>query len=154
MIQGLYETHINVSDLERSIAFYRDLLGLELAHREEARRVAFFWMGQRGQSMLGLWEKPRDQIAAQHFAFRASIDDVVNNSVAWLNERGLACYNFLNDGTQRPMVFGWMPAVSIYFDDPDGHTLELIAILSGKPRPEVGVISYDEWQKLNTREMK
>jgi catechol 2,3-dioxygenase-like lactoylglutathione lyase family enzyme len=148
MIRGLFETHINVSDLERSIAFYRDVLGLELGHVEEGRRVAFLWMGGRGESMLGLWEKPREQVVPQHFAFRAEVEDVRARSPEWLAERGLLGRNFLDDGTSRPMVFGWMPAVAIYFDDPDGHLLELIAMLSDAPRPEAGVVSWDEWQRL------
>ena len=44
-IQGLWETHLTVSDLERSVAFYRDTIGLELAHRVPARGAAFFWIG-------------------------------------------------------------------------------------------------------------
>ena len=32
-VDGLWETHLTVSDLERSVAFYRDTLGLALAHR-------------------------------------------------------------------------------------------------------------------------
>ena len=146
MIQGLFETHINVTELDRSIAFYRDLLGLELGHLEPARRVAFMWVGSRGNSMLGLWEKPREQVTSQHLAFRASSEDVIHRSVAWLNERGLPCRNFLNDGTERPMVFAWMPAISIYFPDPDGHSLELISMLGGPPRPELGVLSLEEWR--------
>lgn len=39
MIQGLYEAHLPVSDLDRSIEFYKNL-GLELAHRSE--NLAFF----------------------------------------------------------------------------------------------------------------
>jgi catechol 2,3-dioxygenase-like lactoylglutathione lyase family enzyme len=148
MIQGLFETHINVTDLERSIAFYCDVLGLELGRREEERRVAFLWMGGWGQAMLGLWEKPREQVVRQHFAFRTTTEDVVNKSVAWLKEHGLPCHNFLNDGTERPMVFGWMPAISIYFHDPDGHSLELIAMLSNKPQPELGVLSWEEWKRI------
>ncbi len=148
MIDGLFETHINVSDLERSIAFYCDVLGLQLGRREEARRAAFLWMGGRGKLMLGLWEKPREQVVHQHFAFRATVEDVLERSVAWLNERGLSCRNFLDDGTERPMVFGWMPAIAIYFDDPDGHQLELIAMLPDKPRPEAGVVSWEEWKRL------
>lgn len=31
-ISGLYESHLTVSDLDRSISFYRDVVGLELAH--------------------------------------------------------------------------------------------------------------------------
>jgi catechol 2,3-dioxygenase-like lactoylglutathione lyase family enzyme len=148
MINGLFETHINVRNLERSEAFYRDVLGLTPALREDERRVSFFWMGPRGESMLGLWEKPTSEIVQQHFAFRSTVDDILNRSVDWLRERGLTCRNFLNDGTERPMVFGWMPAIAIYFDDPDGHVLELIAMLDDAPRPEVGVVSYDAWRAL------
>ena len=98
--------------------------------------------------MLGLWEKPHEQVVPQHFAFRSTVDDVVRRSVAWLAERDLPCHNFLDDGTERPMVFAWMPAISIYFFDPDGHELELIAMLPGeKPRPELGVVPWEEWQR-------
>lgn len=31
-VRGLFETHLTVRDLERSIAFYRDVVGLPLAH--------------------------------------------------------------------------------------------------------------------------
>ncbi|HXM56067.1 MAG TPA: VOC family protein, partial [Candidatus Dormibacteraeota bacterium] len=30
-VRGLFETHLTVSDLERSVAFYRDVVGLPLA---------------------------------------------------------------------------------------------------------------------------
>jgi len=46
------------------------------------------------------------------------------------------------------MVFAWMPSIAIYFDDPDGNVLEFIAILEGKGRPELGIISYEHWQQL------
>jgi lactoylglutathione lyase len=150
MINGLFETHLNVSQLERSIAFYRDVLGLEVGRVEEERRVAFLWIGGRGEAMLGLWEKPVAEVVPQHFAFRSTVDEVLQHSVDWLAERGLDCYNFLRDGTRRPMVFAWMPAVAIYFADPDGHSLEFIAMLPGEPRPEAGVISWPAWQDLTS----
>ena len=34
---------------------------------------------------------PREQVVPRHFAFRASVDDVANKSVAWLKKRGLEC---------------------------------------------------------------
>lgn len=145
MIDGLFETHLNVTNLDRSVAFYRDVLGLDLGRYENERRAAFFWIGGHGQAMLGLWEQPPERVLPQHFAFRGTIEDVLKRSAAWLSERGLPCHNFLNDGTNRPMVFAWMPAVSIYFDDPDGHSLELIAMLPGRPRPELGVVSWERW---------
>ena len=95
MISGLFETHIFVADLDRSTAFYRDVLGLALGRFEEGRRASFFWIGGRGEAMLGLWEKPPEQVVPQHFAFRASIEDIRRNSVRWLKDRGLACHNFL-----------------------------------------------------------
>jgi hypothetical protein len=51
-----------------------------------------------------------------------------------------------DDGIKRPMVFGWMPAIAIYFHDPDGHSLEFIAML---PQPALGVGTWDEWQRLH-----
>src|SRR4051812_34372851 len=104
MIKGLFETHINVTNLERSTRFYCELLGLTLGCRDP-RRVNFLWMGAPGEAMLGLWEKPRHLVVPQHFAFRARAEDVQNRAVEWLSERRLGCHNFLHDGTKRPMVF-------------------------------------------------
>ena len=145
MIRGLYETHLSVENLERSVDFYANVLGLEQCHFEAKRRAAFFWIGKPKEAMLGLWEKPRKEIDKQHFAFRCEVDDILNKSAAFLKERNIHPYNFLNDGTDRPMVFAWMPALAIYFNDPDGHQLEFIAILDGKGKPELGVVSYDNW---------
>lgn len=150
MIKGLYETHLFVEDLERSINFYKNILGLEQCHYEEARKIAFFWIGKPKEAMLGLWEKPKDEIDTRHSAFRCDVDDVLHRSVEFLKQHDLKPYNFLRDGTERPMVFAWMPSIAIYFNDPDGHALEFIAILDGKASPELGVISYEEWLKVQT----
>jgi len=149
MIAGLFETHLNVANLERSMTFYANVLGLELGRFEAERRAAFYWIGGRGEAMLGLWEKPANQVQRQHFAFRATVDAIRLQSVAYLKARGLEARNFLNDGTERPMVFGWMPALAIYFRDPDEHSLEFIAMLPERPRPEIGVVTWEAWQALN-----
>ena len=148
MIKGLYETHLFVENLERSIAFYETILGLKQCYFEEGRRAAFFWIGQPKEAMLGLWEKPKAEIDKRHFAFRCDKEYILNESVDFLKGHNLKPYNFLQDGTERPMVFAWMPAIAIYFDDPDGHSLEFIAILEGNSRPELGVVSYEEWMQL------
>ncbi|RZJ48771.1 MAG: VOC family protein [Flavobacterium sp.] len=147
MIKGLFETHLFVEDLERSIDFYQNVLGLTKCGYNDERRIAFFWIGEPKAAMLGLWEKPKEQIDIRHFAFRCDVDDVLNKSVAFLKDRNLHPYNFLKDGNEKPMVFAWMPAIAIYFKDPDGHNLEFIAILEGEGKPELGVISYEEWLK-------
>jgi lactoylglutathione lyase len=147
MIKGLYETHLFVVNLEVSIDFYKNKLGLQQCYFEEKRRSAFFWIGKPKEAMLGLWEKPKGEIDQRHFAFRCDKADILKNSTRYLKERNLEAYNFLNDGTQRPMVFAWMPAIAIYFKDPDGHELEFISILEGEARPELGVISYEGWER-------
>ncbi len=147
MIKGLYETHLFVENLERSVAFYKDVLGLQQCYYEDERRAAFFWIGKPKEAMLGLWEKPKDQVDIRHFAFRCDVEDILDKSVLFLKHRHLTPYNFLKDGTDRPMVFAWMPALAIYFNDPDGHALEFISILDGEARPELGVISYEEWKQ-------
>ena len=97
--------------------------------------------------MLGVWEKPKDERQARHFAFRCDADFILNDAVAYLKEGNLKPYNFLKDGKEEPMVFAWMPAIAIYFNDPDGNVLEFIAVLDGDARPELGVITYKEWIK-------
>jgi len=56
----------------------------------------------------------------------------------------------LNDGEEGPMVFVWMPAIAIYFNDPDGHELEFIGILDGNPKSEKEkrVVNYEEWLNI------
>lgn len=152
MIQGLYETHLNVENLERSIDFYQNALGLTLCHYEEGRRVAFFWIGKPKEAMLGIWERPKEQVQVRHFAFRCDKDDVLNRSVQFLKDRDLKPYNFFKDGSEQPMVFAWMPAIAIYFTDPDGHQLEFISILEGEGKPDLGMITYEEWMSKNSEQ--
>jgi lactoylglutathione lyase len=147
MIKGLFETHLFVENLERSIDFYTNVMGLQQCHFEPDRRVAFFWIGKPQQAMLGLWEKSIKEIDKRHFAFTCDANFILHNAVDFLKSKNIAPYNFLKDGTEQPMVFAWMPAISIYFNDPDGHYLEFIAILDSVPNPELGVITYEEWIK-------
>lgn len=146
MIKGLYETHVQVSDLENAIKFYTEILGLEFAHKEENRRIAFLWIGKNKESMLGLWEQ-KENLQTRHFAFTADKEDILNYSVEFLKNKNLKPYNFLKDGIEKPMVFAWMPALAIYFNDPDGNQLEFISILEGDGKLELGVLSYEEWMK-------
>lgn len=146
MIKGLYETHVQVSDLENAVKFYTEILGLEFAHKEENRRIAFLWIGKNKESMLGLWEQ-KENLQTRHFAFTADKEDILNYSVEFLRTKNLTPYNFLKDGIEKPMVFAWMPALAIYFNDPDGNQLEFISVLEGDGKPELGVLSYEEWME-------
>lgn len=147
MIKGLYETHVQVSNLENSIQFYTEVLGLKLAHRDETRPIVFLWIGEGKKAMLGLWEQ-KENLQTRHFAFTSDKEDILNYSVEFLKNRDLKPYNFLKDGMDHPMVFAWMPALAIYFNDPDGNQLEFISILEGEANPALGVVSYEEWMQL------
>ncbi|MCW3464833.1 VOC family protein [Chitinophaga nivalis] len=149
MIKGLYETHLYVEDLQRSINFYRHVLGLQLCRFEAGRRAAFLWIGQPQAAMLGLWEKPAAEIDSRHFAFTCDPEFILTEAIDFLTKHGVQPYNFLKDGSMQPMVFTWMPAVAIYFNDPDGHQLEFIAILEGEAHPAGEVVSYEAWLQLN-----
>ena len=154
MIKGLFETHLFVENLERSIDFYTNVLKLEQYLYEKDRRVALFWIGKPQQAMLGLWEKPKDEIDLRHFAFECDWDWILNESVSFLKLNNLNFWNFLNDNTEQPMVFVNIPAIAIYFSDPDGHYLEFIGKLPGKYRPEKGslVVSYKEWLDIEKKD--
>lgn len=148
MIKGLYETHLFVEDLNRSCKFYEETLGLIPAGVNDERKIAFYWIGKAQQQMLGLWEKPKNEIDIRHFAFRCDEEWILNESVPFFKKHNLNFYNFLKDGIERPMVFAWMPAIAIYFDDPDGHNLEFISILEGQAKPEKGIVTYEEWKSF------
>jgi lactoylglutathione lyase len=53
-IRDLFETHLTVTDLNEAITFYRDIVGLRLAHVVALRQVAFFWIGSPGHAIRGL----------------------------------------------------------------------------------------------------
>ncbi|MEM6721283.1 MAG: VOC family protein [Bacteroidota bacterium] len=154
MIKGLFETHLFVEDLERSIDFYTNVLKLEQYLYEEERRVALFWIGERGKAFLGLWEKPKAEIDLRHFAFECDWEWILNESVNFLKSHKLNFWNFLQDDSEQPMVFTNIPAIAIYFTDPDGHYLEFIGKLPGKYRPEKGslVVSYEDWLRIENEE--
>lgn len=54
-----------------------------------------------------------------------------------------------DEKSDNQMTF--MPAVSIYFDDPDGHSVEFIAMLDDEPRPDLEIMSWKEWDRLHER---
>ena len=148
--QSLFEAHLTVADLDVSIAFYRDVLGLELAHTTDGRAAAFFWVGARGRAMLGLWAAgAAPQKLTAHVAFAASLDDVVAVPRK-LARMGITPLDFDGGPTESAVVLCWMPAASVYFRDPDGHLLEYIAMLGEAPRPECGVMSWQSWQALRS----
>jgi lactoylglutathione lyase len=141
----LFESHLTVANLERSMTFFSQILGLELAEVFRDRRVAFYWIGARGHSMLGLWEVGSGpQHLSLHVAFRAHLRDLLA-APARLRSAGIPPLDFLGAPTEEPVVLAWIPAASVYFHDPDGNLLELISMLPEEPRPQLGVVNWSRW---------
>jgi lactoylglutathione lyase len=142
---ALFEAHLDVRDLEGSIAFYRDVVGLELAYVHREQPVAFFWIGGRGNAMLGLWSGTSSpNVMRLHVAFRMNLDAMLD-SVEVLQAAGVQPLDFHGHPTREPSVIAWMPAASVFFHDPDGHLLEYLSMLRHEARPEAGVVPYSEW---------
>ena len=144
MIRGLFEAHLPVLDLQRSIDFYTGVLGLTLGTTDETRRIAFCFAGGWNHTMVGLWERPPGSIHPQHVAFEIDLGDL-DRAVTDLKTNGLQPLNFHGQPTDIPTVLAWMPSVSIYFRDLDGHLLEYLAKLPGAPQPERGIVPWNEW---------
>jgi lactoylglutathione lyase len=142
---ALFESHLTVADMPCSIAFYRDVVGLELAYELPERGAAFFWVGGRGEGLLGLWSLGSASLGIRlHIAFRLPLEHVLN-ACERLTERGVAPLSFFGEPTAEPSVIGWMPAAAVYFRDPDGHQLEYLAMLDDPPDPERGIVRWSEW---------
>lgn len=152
-LQGLFEAHLHVLDLERSMRFYEEVLGLRLGRHERERHAAFYWIGEGQSAMLGLWEAPpwvidgtSNIVRMQHIAFAVGLEDM-DNVIQNIKEKKIELRNFFGETTIEPSVFGWMPAASIYFHDVDGHLLEFIARIDHEPAPDIGIVSLSEWNE-------
>jgi lactoylglutathione lyase len=144
-VRGLFEAHLTVSDLSRSVAFYRDIVGLPVALEVPERGAAFFWCGGAGKTMLGLWSLGSVPVGLSlHVAFDAELPDVLD-APRRLRELGVKPLCFFGEESDDPSVIGWMPAAAVYFRDPDGHLLEYLAMLDDAPRPDAGIVAWPRW---------
>jgi catechol 2,3-dioxygenase-like lactoylglutathione lyase family enzyme len=118
---------LNVSDLERSVAFYRQAFGFDqlVLSTDGAQRFAF--LGSDGTPVLTLWEQSRGEFSAatpglHHLSFQVDSVQQVQEVEAVLKELSTV---FVHDG-----VVAHQEGVSsggIFFTDPDGIRLEVFA---------------------------
>lgn len=121
-LTGLLETSIYVEDLERTEAFYRDVLGLRVIGKDAGRDVffrvsptsvllAFRVEATRKGGML----PPHGASGEGHVALTIppeSLDE-------W--KAHLAAH-----GVEVEQEFRWPKGISLYFRDPDRNLLELV----------------------------
>ena len=115
-IRGLYEVAIRVKDLARAEKFYREVLELQEGIRDEKRNWLFLRAG--GDAGMIVLQEDKGEWPLQHFAFTIEEADIERAAIM-LREKGIS--------VSEPVVHEWMQATSLYFDDPDGNALELIA---------------------------
>ncbi|HSI74205.1 MAG TPA: VOC family protein [Fimbriimonas sp.] len=126
--------HLKVSDLERSIAFYRDVLGMEL-QQMYGRGAAFLsWGGYHHHVGLNVWESRGGNAAAQgttglyHFAILYPSRQALAQALKRLMDKYVALDGASDHGVSE----------ALYLRDPDGNGVELYV-----DRPE------SEWPRVN-----
>ena len=117
-LRRLDHVSLNVSDRPRSIAWYRDVLGLE--QRGNARRDDWpVFMGDFGacvalfQAQVESPDRAPESTGLRHVAFMVGREDLAAAQER-LRERGVE-FRFEDHGN----------AHSLYFPDPDGNVIEL-----------------------------
>ena len=113
--------HLKVSDLDRSVAFYRDLLGFDVVARYGNQAAFLSAGGYHHHIGLNTWESlggtrpARGTTGLYHFAinFPERID--LARAFKSLVEAGWAIGGASDHGTHE----------AIYLDDPDGNGIEL-----------------------------
>ncbi|RRN66038.1 VOC family protein [Caulobacter sp. 602-1] len=148
MITDLHHTTLFVSDIDRSIDFYRDVLGLELVSRSDAwggtylgkvcgmpdtdmrLNIALIGVGPKGKifeliEVLQPLGEPTDVSSRGRGIARIGFEvDDIDSAVAKLKERGVT---FLSDVITVAVEEGqhYSDGKAVKFLDPDGIVLEL-----------------------------
>ena len=133
-LRGLHHVTAICADLERTIAFYRDMLGLAIVYDApsdddpDARHV---WFGSGDGTYVSFMEYPElppGQIGrgvTHHFALRVDSEEEQEAWRDYLREGGVACTDVHDRGAFR----------SIYLRDPDGHIVEIATPAPGAGGP-------------------
>jgi len=107
---GIGHVGLKVDDLEKSVEFYRNILGLD--SRVSKRGVARI---PSGQDKLVLHEKNLGT-SGFHFGFRLDSPSKVNEWKEWLRARNMVIYD---DVTEKYRSFK--------IRDPDGYLIEIFS---------------------------
>jgi catechol 2,3-dioxygenase-like lactoylglutathione lyase family enzyme len=134
---------LNVTDIEASVRFYTEVLGLKVSDRYPDTMVPGGMVFMRcntdhhGVALVGGASKV-ERTSLNHFAFEVGSPDEVFRARAWLRQQKVP---IVFEGRRRAGC-----QVSVEFLDPDGHHLELYWGVDqigydGRSRPE------EEWRQ-------
>ena len=119
-LQLIDHVALSVADLERSVAWYRDVLGMERRHEDVwGERPAMMCAGDACVALFrARVERPApppgdDTIVMRHLAFRVDREGF-DRARTELDRRGISATFVDHEVTH-----------SVYFHDPDGHELEI-----------------------------
>ncbi len=131
---GLHHVTLICPDLERTTAFYRDLLGLALVREgvnDDDPDARHFWFGDADaarrhaccrSSSTRRWTTGKVGTGTMHHvAFAVASPDELDAWRDYLRAHGVECTDVFDRGGLR----------SIYFRDPDGHIVEIATRGSG-----------------------
>ncbi|MFJ9520304.1 VOC family protein [Kitasatospora sp. NPDC101801] len=128
---------LNVTDVTRSVAFYREAFGLDLAGEGTGADRRFAFLALDGKLLLTLWEQSKagfdtGTAGLHHLSFQVDSLDEVRAAEERLRALGA---EFAYDGVV-PHGEG-AGSGGIFFADPDGIRLEIYAPagLEGTPAP-------------------
>jgi len=113
---------LNVTDLERSVRFYTELLGLAISDRYPDSMVPGGMVFMRcnadhhGVALVG-GARQSDPSSLNHFAFEVASLDEVFRARAWLRKHGVP---IVFEGRRRAGC-----QIAVEFQDPDGNNLEI-----------------------------
>lgn len=112
IVADIHHVSLNVSDTERSLAFYRDILGMALLPRPNFS-FGGAWLDAGNGSQIHLIEADVPPSLGQHVAFR--VEDV-DRTVAELRASGV--------DISDPKPVGDTDIRQAFARDPDGNLLE------------------------------
>ncbi|WP_219833920.1 VOC family protein [Paenibacillus sp. R14(2021)] len=116
---------LNVSDLNRSITFYTEVLGLKLRTLSEEPGKRFAYLGDDTKNTVTLWEQSEGTFSKRtpglhHLAFEADSAEAVKSYEEKLKAYGAS---FIYEGLVVHREGG--DSGGIFFEDPDGIRVEI-----------------------------
>jgi catechol 2,3-dioxygenase len=127
-LKKLGHIQLRVGDLERSKAFYRDVLGFRVAEQDPNHGDLFMTLGEDFHTVdMAQHETqetatgPGRQLGVAHIAFQVASYEALAEAYRTLLEHGVRIQRAMDHVNQR----------SIYFLDPDGNRLEIYYEMPG-----------------------